>query len=110
MDYLRDLKINENRDIDTDQANDLALTEGPENLAQSVDIEAYDAVERFVGEKITATSIALLEEDLSQVLDADPQVGEVRTVSVVEFDKRHETVTAEVELTQNDSFEIEVSS
>jgi len=110
VDYPTDLGLNENKDIDTNDGNDIMTVSDINNLEQSIAISASDAVEEFIGGKITGVNIALLEQRLENNLDDNPKVGTVENVSVEEYDRRNKTITAEVEVKQNENFEMEVSA
>lgn len=108
-DYLQDISLNSGKDIHLDDANDLALVSGRDNLEQSVAIAAGDAIERFVGGNIDGTTVALLEERIRQALDADPQVESVQSVTVEQFDKRNNSISLDVTVEENENFSIQVS-
>lgn len=105
----RDIAIDSGKDIFLNDANDLALVSGREQLQQSIAIDVLDVTRDFVGSSITAQSIGLLEQRILEALEDDPQVGVIRDVSIMEFDKRTNTVTVEVSLAENDDFTIEVT-
>lgn len=105
-----DIAIGSDRDVYLDDANDVALVSGKQALQQSISIHATDAIREFVSSGIDATSLALLEERLRNALNEDPQVGEVWSVTVNEFDKRNDTLKMEVALSENENFELEVSA
>lgn len=107
--YLQDLDLNSDRDVHTDDANDLALTSGRENLEQSVSIGAGDAIDQFIGSNIDGTTIALLEENLREALDADPQVSVVQSVDVEKFDRRDNSISVAVSVDEDEDFLLEVS-
>lgn len=109
-DYLTDLDLNSDSDVYTDDANDLALVSGRSNLEQSIEISAGDAIEEFVGGNIDGTTIALLEERLKKALNNDPQVNSVDSVELTEFDRRTNTVSIDVSVTEDKDFTLEVGS
>lgn len=106
----RDIAIGTDQDIFLDDTNDLALVSGDAQLEQSIAIDVLDVTEQFVGSSITAQSIGLLEQRIREALNDDPQVGTVRDVNVSEYDKRTNSITAEVSLSEDEDFTIEVSS
>lgn len=105
----RDIAIDESRDVFLDDTNDLALVSGSEQLEQSIAIDVLDETQLLVGSRISAQSLGLLEQRIKEALNEDPQVGTVRNVSVSKFDKRDDTVTVNVSLSENDDFTIDVS-
>lgn len=109
-DYLQDLDLNSDGDIHTDDGNDLALTSGLDNLEQSININAGNAVEDFIGGNVNGTKIAILEERLTNALDADPQVSSVQDVSLEQFDKQTNSLSLDVLVEENENFTLEVSA
>jgi len=106
----RDIAIGTDQDIFLDDTNDLALVSGDAQLEQSIAIDVLDVTEQFVGSAITAQSIGLLEQRIREALNDDPQVGTVRDVNVSEYDKRTRAITADVSLSEDEDFTIEVSA
>lgn len=106
----RDIALNEDADVYLDDVNDLALVSGNDQLQQSIAIDVLDVTQQFVGSKISAQSVGLLEQRILEALNEDPQVGTIRNVSVEEFDRRNNSVTVQVTLLENEDFTIEVSA
>lgn len=106
--YPTDLKLNSDRDIQLNDANDLATVSGERNMEQSVAISAGDAVDDFVGDRLTGVNISLLEERIKRNLKDNPMVSHVENVTVDEYDRRDDTVTLTVEVANDDNFQIEV--
>jgi hypothetical protein len=106
----RDIALNDDADVFLDDANDLALVAGDAQLEQSIAIDVLDVTQQFVGDRISAQTIGLLEQRIREGLEEDPQVGIIRDVSVESFDKRDRTVTVDVSLAENPNFTIELSA
>lgn len=106
----RDIALNEDGDVYLDDVNDLALVSGRAQLQQSIAIDVLDVTEQFVGRRVTAQSVGLLEQRILEALEEDPQVGTIREVTVEEFDRRNNSVTAQVTLLENENFTIEVTA
>lgn len=110
MDYLKDIGLDEYGDIRFNDAHDIDLVTGEENLQQSIEIAAKNAVRDFVGRPLDGESVGVLEGRLQRILDSDPQVGTVVDVEVVEYDRRSESVVIEAHLMKNDNFEVELNA
>lgn len=106
--YPTDLELNSDRDIKLNDANDLATVSGESNMEQSVAISAGDAVDEFVGSRLTGVNIALLEERIERNLRDNPMVSNVENVTVDEYDRRDDTVTLTVDVADEDNFQMEV--
>ncbi|WP_226041164.1 hypothetical protein [Natrinema sp. DC36] len=105
---LTDIRIDGNRDIEIGHSNDIAVVSGQANVEQSISIATSDSISKFVGSRITGTNISLLEKRVEDALEDDPQVGEVLDVTILEFDKRNDTIEIGVELVEDEDFTIEV--
>lgn len=108
VEYPTDLDLNSDKDIHLNGANDLALTSGVAQLEQSVAIDVMDVLDDFIGGRVTGTNIGLLEERVRQALNDDPQLDEVRSVEIVEYDRRTDEVMMEVLTIKDDDFTLEV--
>lgn len=108
-DYPSDLDLNQNRDIHLNGANDLALTSGVENLQQSVGIDVMDELSDFVAGRLTGENIGRLEERIRDGLDSDPQLSDVRNVTIDQFDRQTDTVEISVHVVENEDFTLEVT-
>lgn len=106
----RDIAIDANRDIFLDDTNDLALVSGDAQLEQSVAIDVLDETQTFIGGKLTSQNVSLLEERMREALDDDPQIGDVISVTIDEYDRRNNSITASVRVTENDDFTITVNA
>jgi len=109
VEYPTDLKLNEGKDIHLDTGNDLALVSGKQQLRQSIGIDVLDEISAFIGGRITGTNIGRLEERIRKGLDEDPQLAEVRNVTIEQFDRRDDTVEITAEVVGDDNFTLEVS-
>lgn len=109
VEYPTDLDLNEDKDIHLDGANDLATTSGVEQLQQSVGIDVMDELRDFVAGRLTGGNIGSLEERIRQGLDDDPQLSDVRNVTIEQFDRRTDTVEITVSVVENADFTLEVS-
>lgn len=108
VDYPTDLAINENKDIYLDEGNDLAVINGKAQLRQSVGIDVMDELQKFVGGRLTGPNIGRLEERIRKGLDDDPQLSNVRNVTIRTFDRRNNTIEITAEVVGNDNFTLEV--
>lgn len=109
-DYPTDLDLNSDKDIHIDAANDLATVSGIRQLTQSVAIDAMDEIQDFIGGRVTGKNVGLLEERLRQGLNDDPQLSEVRSVNLTEYDKQAGTITIEILTIENEDFTLEVDT
>lgn len=109
VDYPTDLDLNEGKDIHLDGSNDLALTSGIEQLQQSVAIDVMDELRDFVAGRLTGPNIGLLEERIRAGLNDDPQVGDVRSVTLDTYDRRNSTVEISVFVVEDENFTLEVT-
>lgn len=105
--YPTDLDLNSDKDIHLDGANDLALVGGERQLRQSVAIDAMDEIQEFIGGRVTGKNVGLLEERLRQAFNDDPQLDEVVSVNVVEYDRRTDELTIEATTIENEDFTLE---
>jgi 2-polyprenyl-6-methoxyphenol hydroxylase-like FAD-dependent oxidoreductase len=107
---VRDIGIDQNRDVYLDDGNDLGLVSGNAQLEQSVAIDVLDETRRFIGSTVTAQTIGLLEQRIGEGLADDPQVATIRDVSVEEFDKRDNSVTVSVSVAEDEDFTLTVNA
>mgnify|MGYP000565407382 CR=1 FL=1 len=110
MEYPTDLRLNEDKDIAIDDANDLALVSGVDQLEQSVAIGVLDEIQTFLGSRVTGARIGRLEERIQTGLSEDPQVGTITNVSVETFDRQTNTISVDVSVLQNNDFTLEINT
>lgn len=110
VDYPTDLDLDDSKDIHLDGANDLATVSGVDQLSQSVAIDVMDEIQDFIGGRVTGKNIGLLEERIRQGLNDDPQLSEVQSVNIEEYDRRDNSITMEIVTIKNADFTIEVTS
>lgn len=110
VEYPTDLDLNSGKDIHLDRSNDLATTSGIEQLQQSVAIDVMDELQDFVAGRLTGENIGLLEEQIRQGLNDDPQLSEVRRVTVQQFNRNTDTVEIDIDVVGDDDFTISVST
>lgn len=108
MDSLTDIKVNRQRDVETDDTNDLAVVSGIDNVQQSVGNNVSDITQALVGTKLTGARVGALEQGIEDALEDDPQVGTVGEVTVTEFNKQTNTVRASVTMEKNEDFKLEM--
>lgn len=108
-DYPTDLDLDESKDIHLDSANDLELTSGVAQIEQSVGIDVMDELEAFIGGRVTGKNVGLLEERVRGALNDDPQLSEVLTVDITQYDRRTDSVEMVIKVVDDDNFTIEVS-
>lgn len=106
-DEIRDVYLNENREVELDADNDLRLTSGIGTVEQSVAINAGSVLRQLIGEPLTDSSYADIEAELTDALSEDPQIESVVRVNITEVNKAQGSVTLEVFTSYNNSFEIE---
>lgn len=105
-DSLRDLRLNEDREIEVGPENDLRQTSGIDTVEQSVAIHAGATLRPLIGEPLTDQTYADIEAEVTEVLQNDPQIEDVTRVSIRTVNKSDGTVTLEVFTSYNNSFEI----
>lgn len=103
-----DIGLDSDGDVHTDSGNDLALVTGQAQLEQSVYIDVGDVMNQLIGGNITATNISLVEKRIKDALNDDPQLDDVQSVTVEEFDKRTNTLTVTAITTENEQFEMNI--
>jgi hypothetical protein len=101
-----DIELSQDKDVFLDDGNDLALVSGQTQLQQSVAIDVFDELQDFVGGRLTGQRIGLLEERIRNGLNDDPQVGEVVQVNVTEYNRSTSTVDIEVQVADDEDFEL----
>jgi len=107
VEYPTDLDLDSSKDIHLSGANDLSLVSGEDQLKQSVAIDAMDEIQEFIGGRVTGKNVGLLEERLRQAFNDDPQLDEVVSVNVVEYDRRTDALTIEATTVENEDFTLE---
>jgi len=110
MEYPTDIRLGEDKDIVINDANDIGLVSGVQQLEQSVAIDVLDEIERFLGSAVTGTRVGKIEERIQTALQNDEQVGTVTNVSVEEFDRRDGSLNVSVSLLRDDDFTITVGN
>lgn len=106
-DTYRDLRINEERDIEIDGGNDLALTSSrDENINQSVAIATGKVVKQILGSPIDTTTLTQLVSIVQETLSRDPQISQVIDVRVIEVNKANNTITLDVVLLEDENFQL----
>jgi len=96
---MLDIALNNERDVYTNGANDLALVDGFEQLNQHIMLYADTAIRQFVSSRVTGRTIGQLEESVREALASSPRVSSVSSVSVTEYN--HETNAVFVEARYN---------
>jgi len=104
VEYPTDLDLDPDKDIHLDGANDLALVSGVDQLKQSVAIDVMDEIQDFIGGRVTGRNIGLLEERLRQAFNDDPQLDEVVSVNITQYDQRTNELTIEAKTIENEEF------
>lgn len=107
VEYPTDLDLDPDKDIHLDGANDLALVSEEDQLRQSVAIDAMDEIQDFIGGRVTGRNIGLLEERLRQAFNDDPQLDDVVSVNITQYDKRTDELTIEAKTIENEEFTLE---
>lgn len=107
-DELHDLRLDDNRQVEIGGDGDFRLTSGVETVEQSVAIEAGAVLRPLIGEPLTGTTYEDVQEELRQILSRDPQIETVQRVEIVTVNRSDGTVTIEVFVSYNNSFEINV--
>lgn len=109
VEYLTDIDLTTDLDIHLNSANDIELSSGRDNLEQGIALSTMTVTRRAVGGKITATNLSLLEQRVTEYLDQDPHVGDVQQVETETVNRESGVVTMRIDLTENESFEIQLS-
>lgn len=107
VEYPTDILLNSDKDIAIDSANDIGLISGIRQLSQSVALDVMDEIPDIVGGRVTGQNIGLLEEKIRRGLNEDPQLSEVRSVNITEFNRQSNTLSMEVLVVDNDDFTLE---
>lgn len=107
-DTLRDLKLNQDRQIHLGGDGDLAVTDGIETVQQSVAINAGDVLRPLIGEPLEGSSYEEITGELEAVLSRDPQIDSVHRVEVSEVNRTDGTVSVRVFTSYNNSFDLDI--
>lgn len=110
VEYPTDLDLDNNKDIHLDAGNDLTLTSGIEQLQQSVALDVLNNVDGFTSGRLSGENLGRLETAIRRSLEADVQVGDVRTVSIESFDRETGRVEVNVTLTENEDFTLNITN
>lgn len=110
VEYPTDISINEGKDIHLDPTNDLATVSGTDQLRQSVAIDVMDELQDFVAGRLTGQNIGQLEEKIRQGLDADPQLGTIRNVTIDEYNRETATISISVSVVESEDFSLTVAA
>jgi len=105
-DELKDLKLDEDRQVFVGDDGDLAITHGVETVQQSVAINSGSVLRPLVGEPITTETLENAQTELLGVLQADPQVADVRRLEITEVNQQTNTVKIRIFVGFNNEFEI----
>lgn len=109
-DTLRDIKLNEDRQVELGGDNDLRTTSGFETVLQSVGINAGEAIRSLIGQPITGTQLERVRNRIETEIINDPQIDNVSRVEIVSIDKRGggTSVTIQVRTSFDETFTKEV--
>lgn len=107
VEYPTDIDLNSDKDVHLNGANDLALVGGEEQLRQSVAIDVMDEIEDFIGGRVTGKTLGLLEERFLQAFNDDPQLDEVISVNIKQYDRRTDELIIEAKTVKNEDFTLE---
>lgn len=107
--YLRDLDLNEDKDVHLDDTNDLAISEGRANLEQGIALSVMEITHRVIGEKYTAANLSLLEQRVEEYLAEDPHVEEVLRVTTETVNRDSGIITMRIDVDEDESFTIELT-
>lgn len=109
MEYPTDIALNKSKDVFLDKSNDLAIIGGKEQLQQSVAIDVFDETTAFVGSPIDGSTVGLLEEEIRQSLNDDPQLGEIRSVSIDSYDRTLGRIELSISVVEDEDFTLPVN-
>lgn len=110
VEYPTDLDLDNSKDIHLDAGNDLTLTSGIAQLQQSVALDVLNNVDDFISGQLSGENLGRLETSIRQSLERDPQVGDVRTVTIDSFDRQTGRISVDVTLTKNEDFTLELTN
>lgn len=108
-DNIRDMRLDENRQIEIGGDGDWRLTDGIETVEQSVGIAAGDVLRPLIGEPIAGQTFEDIQAELTEILQRDPQIENVQRVVVTEVNRDTGDVSVQVFTEYNNSFEIDVT-
>lgn len=107
---VTDVAVDENLDIFIDDTNDIGVVTGSEQLEQSVALDILDVTRDFVGRRLSANNVGILEERIRQSLESDEQLGPIESVVVEEYNRQNNTIVSTVRTRANNEFELEVNT
>jgi outer membrane translocation and assembly module TamA len=98
-----DLRLGSDLDLIVDSdSGDLQTVDGVANIEQSVALLVGSELQSLVGEPVTSQTVAQVESAVTSALARDPQVTGVEGTSILEIDRRTNTVSIEVQTRQSD--------
>lgn len=110
VDYLKDIKLDEDRTISVGGDGDLETTSGEDTVEQSVAIGVGGAIRSLIGEPLSAAVYEDVQSEIEDALRSDPQIDSVSRVDITEINKADGSVTVEVHSSLNESFELNINT
>lgn len=92
-----DIRLTEDFDIELDEKNDIASVSEPFNLHQQVAVRARIAASRTIGAQVTTQTLAQFTANLSSLLQRDPRINEVISVTINDVDRQNNIIRLTVE-------------
>jgi hypothetical protein len=105
-DELRDIELDENRQVHIAADGDFAVTNGVRTVEQSVAILAGNVLRPLIGEPLDGDTLLDIQSELTTILKNDVQIESVNNVEIVTVNRAEGTVTLRVNTDFNNSFEI----
>lgn len=107
-DELRDLKLDEDRQVFVAADKDLGQTSGVETVQQSLAINSGSVLRPLVGSPLTAETLEDAQQQVVEILRDDPQINDVRRVEITEVNAVENKVEMRIFVGFNNEFDIEV--
>lgn len=101
-----DIRLGRDRDIQFDNGRDLDLATGKTLLEQSVYLSVANETQLSLGEKLTASTVRLLQERIRAALDDDEYLGDVLDVTILSYNQVTGEVTITAEVLNGDTIEL----
>lgn len=106
MDTLNDLYLNQNRDIEMTDQNDLRLTHGIQTVEQSLGISLGGEAQSLIGEQLTGSQVRSFIDSVESEVDRDPQIESLDFIELQTINKQNNTLTMTLRTTANNEFEV----
>ena len=104
-----DMRVDSERDIQVGSSGDLLLTRDQEEyIANYLAVATGNVVRDLIGDPQNAQTYVAAQSEIRTALEENDQIEDVLVVSISEVDTRLGTITVDIELLEDTTFEIEL--